>query len=379
MLEKLIAIRVAALAAMTDFNDAHAEMNDSEIAEFESLEAKFDKSNRDVKLEQVKNVLAKEVDAVIISDSTNTLSLAAAEYTSAFDNYLAGTNFAEAINAMTKGVDADGGYVVPESYQAQVVLKLNALSATRSVSNVIQTISTRNIPTEGDAPTFAWIDESGTYGETKSTFGNKQIGAHKLGGIIKVSEELLNDTMINFDDYMAVQIARGVDKAESPAFAVGDGVKKPTGYATSAPVGTDSTTAAIDAVTADEIIDIYYDLKDEYRKNATWRMNDATLKSLDKLKDGNGNYLLTGLTEGGEIRLKGKPVVVDNSMAGLGTGNKFIIIGDFSYFQIGDRGEMTIQRLNELFAGTGMVGFKVTKRVDAKVIIEEAFNAGQNA
>ena len=66
-------------------------------------------------------------------------------------------------------------------------------------------------------------------------------------------------------------------------------------------------------------------------------------------------------------------------MAELGTGNKFIVFGDFSYFQIADRGGMTIQRLDELYAGKGLVGFQVTKRVDAKVIIEEAFNAGQNS
>ncbi|MFK5937719.1 MAG: phage major capsid protein [Sulfurimonas sp.] len=380
MLEKLIVQRVAALAAMTQYNEAHAEMDDAQVTEFKALEAKFNKANRDVKLEQAKNVLAKEViDEVIIPDSTNIPSHATAEYTTAFDNYLASRNITEAVNAMTVGIDVDGGFTVPESYQKTVTAKLNALSATRSISSVLGTTSTTNIPTEGDAPTFAWIDEGGTYGETKSTFGNVQLGAWKLGGIIKVSRELLADTAINFDSYMAGQIAKGIDKAEAPAFATGDGAKKPTGYMVTAGVGSSSTTAATDSITADEIVDMYHDLPDAYRKNATWRMNGETFKAIDKLKDGQGNYLLTTFSDGAMPKIKGRPVVIDDSIVNLGTGNKFIVLGDFSFYQIADRGAMTIQRLDELYAGTGMVGFQVTVRLDAKVTIPEAFNAGQNA
>jgi len=258
---------------------------------------------------------------------------------------------------MTEGVDADGGYTVPVTYQNTVIAKLNALSAT----------------------TFAWIDEEGTYGETKSTFGNVQLNAWKLGGIIKVSRELLADTAINFEAYMAGQIAKGIDAAEAPSFAVGDGSKKPTGYVTSATVGANSTTAATDAVTADEIIDIFYDLPEEYRKNAIWRLNDNTMKAIDKLKDGDGNYLVTSFSDGTKPTIKGCPIVIDRHMADLGTSNKFIVLGDFSYYQIADRGAMNIQRLDELYAGTGMVGFQVTVRVDGKITLSEAFNVGKNS
>lgn len=378
-LQELIAARAAKLEEMKALNEANPTMDDATTAKYTQLNAEFEAFNRNVNLAKTQNVLAGEVDEVLaaanVDKVTNTL-----EYITNFDSYLAGQNVQEAMNAMTEGVDADGGFIVPVSYQKTVVEKLNELSATRSISTVIGTESTRNIPTEGDAPTFAWIDESGAYGETKSTFGNKQIGAYKLGGIIKVSEELLQDKMIDFDSYMARQIARGIDKAEAPAFATGNGTLKPTGYSVTAPVGASSTTAAVAAVTGDEIIDIFYDLKAEYRKNASWRMTDKTEKAISKLKNTNGDYIFDqGLDSMGRSTIKGRPIVIDNSMPELGAGNKFIVFGDFSYFQIGDRGGMSIQRLNELYAGTGMVGFKVHKRVDAKVIIEEAFNAGQNA
>lgn len=376
-LEELKALRVEKLAAMQTLNDANAEMGEAETVAYAKLEGEFEKLERDIKLSKTEAKLAGEVDDIIVTASQE--PTAQLDYRNSFDNYVAGKNVGEAMNEMTIGVDADGGFTVPESYQETVITKLNALSSTRSISSVIGTTSTRNIPTEGVAPTFAWIDEGAAYGETDSSFGNKVLKAYKLGGIIKVSDELLKDTMIGFESYMAGQIALGIDKAESPAFAIGDGVNKPTGYATTATVGTSSTTAAVNAITADEIIDIFYDLKAEYRAGATWRMNDNTLKALDKLKDGQGNYILTSLKDGGQPTIKGRPVVVDNSLPDMATGVKFIVLGDFSSYQIADRGEMTIQRLNERYADTGMVGFRVTVRLDAKTTLEEAFNAGQNA
>jgi len=377
-LTELIAARAAKLADMKALNEANPTMDETVQASYDALHAEFTKLDRDVEIAKTEAKLEADVDDVIPS-ATHGAVEANAEYRQAFDNYLAGADLNSAVASMTEGVDADGGYTVPETYQNTVIQKLNALGRTRSISSVLGTTSTTNIPTEGDAPTFAWIDEEGTYGQTKSTFGNVQLGAWKLGGIIKVSRELLADTAINFEAYMAGQIARGVDKAESPAFAVGDGVKKPTGYTVGASVGESSTTAATDAVTADEIIDIFYDLKEEYRATSTWRMNDKTFKAIDKLKDGNGNYILSTLADGTNPTIKGRPVVIDNSMADLGAENKFIVLGDFSYYQIADRGAMTIQRLNELYAGTGMVGFQVTVRVDGKATVGEAFNAGQNA
>lgn len=356
-------------------------LTDGEKEKFNSISAEMDKLDREVLVMKNEFKLSLQEDLTMPSASKEDIEtpLATMNYRNAFDGYLAG-DIANVKNEMVVGIDADGGYIVPESYQRTVLEKLNFLGRTRSISNVMSTSSTLNIPIEGDAPTFTWIDEGGAYGETKSTFDNKQIGAYKLGGIIKVSEELLQDNMINFDAYMANQIAKGIDKAESPAFATGNGTGKPTGYAVTAPVGSNSTTAAVAAVTADELINIYYDLKEEYRSRATWRMNDQTEKAIRKLKNSEGDYIYSpALMEAERPSLLGRPIVIDNSLPNMGTGNKFIVIGDFNYYSIADRGSMSIQRLNELYAGTGFVGFKVKKRVDAKVTLAEAFNAGKNA
>ncbi len=371
------------LTKMRAFADEHPEMNDDQITAYNDMEASYDKLDADIKRED--KLIAKETHLskatadVFLTDEDPTATSTDA-YMAAFDTYLAGGDLSEYKADMTVGSDPDGGYLVPEQYQKEVIMRLNTLGRTRAISNVIATTSTLNIPVEGDAPVFAWIDEGAAYGVTSPKVGQEQIKAWKLGGIIKVSEELLQDNMIDFDAYMGGQIAKGIDKAESPAFAVGDGVSKPTGYTHAATVGAESTTAALAAVTGDELIDIFYDLKEEYRASATWRMTDKTEKAIRKLKDGDGNYLYApGLTAGERPTLLGRPIVIDNDMAELATGNKFIVIGDFASYQIADRGQMSIQRLNELYAANGMVGFKVYKRVDAKPTLAEAFNAGQNA
>lgn len=375
--------RAKLLEQMRAFTDAHPEMSNDQVKEYEGIEAKFDKIDAAIKREEKISAREKHLGGNTsepLVDDGVVAGTESEDYMKAFDSYLAGGNLADIRAAMTVGTDADGGFIVPQEYQRSVIRKLNAMGRTRSISNVIQTSSTINMPIEGDAPTFAWVTEGGAYGETASTFGNETIGAFKLGGIIKVSEELLQDNMIDFDMYMADQIARGIDKAESPAFAVGTGTGQPKGYVTGAAVGANSTTASTTAVTANEIIDIYYDLKEEYRANATWRMTDKTEKAIRKLKDTNGDYIYSpAMSEGERTTLLGRPIVIDNNMAELGATNKFIVIGDFMNYRIADRGQLSIQRLNELYAANGYVGFKVHKRVDGKPVLAEAFNAGANA
>lgn len=300
------------------------------------------------------------------------------EYKNAFEAFVRGAVLTPEYKAvLNTGVGEEGGYIVPEEYQKTIIQKMFELSNTRAISNVITTKSLRNIPVGGELPNFAWVEENGAYGETSTNFTQKQLAAWKLGGIIKVSEELLQDSFINLESYLAGLIAKGLADAESQAFAVGDGTSKPKGYMSLDATVTLSTT---DSITADELIDIYYALKDGYTQKATWRMNRATMKAIRKLKDGNSNYIYSpGLTQGERDTILGRNVELDPYVATLGAGNKCICFGDFSYYQIGDRGNIEIQKLSELYAGSGQIGFKVKKRVDAKPTLEEAFVIVKNA
>jgi hypothetical protein len=117
-----------------------------------------------------------------------------------------------------------------------------------------------------------------------------------------------------------------------------------------------------------EILDFVYGLKRPYRKNASFIMNDATLASIRKLKDNNGAYIWQPSYQAGEPdRVLGYAV---NTSAYA--PKNAISFGDYSYYNIGDRGTRSFAELRELFAGNGMVGFVAKERVDGKLVLPEA-------
>ena len=126
-------------------------------------------------------------------------------------------------------------------------------------------------------------------------------------------------------------------------------------------------------ITADEIINLVYSLKRPYRKNAKFIMNDQTIAALRKLKDNNGAYLWQPSLQAGEVdRLFGYEVYTSPYVPTIAAGKPVIAFGDFSYYNIGDRGTRSFAELKELYAGNGMVGFVAKERVDGKLILPEA-------
>ena len=127
------------------------------------------------------------------------------------------------------------------------------------------------------------------------------------------------------------------------------------------------------SVSADDILDLIYSLKRPYRKNAAFILNDATLATVRKLKDGTGVYIWQpGLVAGEPDRLMGYPVYTSAYAPTMEAGKPVMAFGDFSYYNIGDRGTRSFSELRELFAGNGMVGFVAKERVDGKLILPEA-------
>ena len=102
----------------------------------------------------------------------------------------------------------------------------------------------------------------------------------------------LNDSVFDLPSYISTEFARRIGAKEEEAFFVGDGSGKPTGiFAATGGAQTGITAASSTAITADELIDLFYSLKSPYRRKAVWVMNDSTVKAIRKLKDNQGQYL----------------------------------------------------------------------------------------
>jgi len=278
----------------------------------------------------------------------------------------------EVRNALQVGADSEGGYLCPDTFADELVKGLTAQTVVRSLAKVINTSSGQHkIPVVASRGTASWIEEEGPIPEGDDIFGQQHIGAHKVGTLIKVSEELLHDSAFDLEQYFIDEFARRIGNKEEDAFLNGDGAGKPTGILNDAEVGV--TAASATAITADELVDLFYSLDAPYRTNAVWLVNDSTMRSIRKLKDANGQYLWQkALHEGDHETLLGKPIFHSPFAPELGAGKKAVAFGDFSFYWIGDRTGITFRRLNERYADTGQVGFLATKRVDGKLILPEA-------
>ena len=278
-------------------------------------------------------------------------------------------------NALQVGTDSEGGYLVPDEYERTLVEALEEENIFRQMAKVIKTSSgDRKIPVVASKGTASWIDEEGAIPESDDAFGQVSIGAYKLGTMIKVSEELLNDSVFDLQSYISREFARRIGAREEEAFFNGDGKGKPLGVlAAAGGAETGVTAASATAVTADELMDLYYSLKSPYRKKSMWVLNDSTIKAIRKLKDNNGQYLWQpSLAAGTPDMILGRPIKTSAYMPVMAAGAKTIAFGDFSYYWIADRQGRSFKRLNELFAASGQVGFLASQRVDGKMILAEA-------
>lgn len=277
------------------------------------------------------------------------------------------SNFKRVSNILQEGVDADGGYLVPEEYDHRLIDTLSEENIMRRLATTITTSGEHKINIAATKPAASWIEEGGALTFGDATFSQILLDAHKLHVAIKVTEELLYDNAFNLEGYILDQFGKALGNAEEDAFLNGDGTGKPLGLFAATGGGTVAGTLTA-AIKSDDMLDLVYALKRPYRKKASFIMNDKTLSSLRKLKDNNGAYIWQPSYQAGEPdRVLGYAVHTSAYAP-----EDAIAFGDYKYYNIGDRGTRSFSELRELFAGNGMIGYVAKERVDGKLILPEA-------
>ena len=310
------------------------------------------------------------------------------EYSKAFWDAMRGNSTPEIRDALSVGVDQNGGFTVPDEFEHQLLQALEENNIFRSLAHTIHTSSgTRTIPIAADAGSATWIEEGAAIQEADMSFSQETISAYKMGTMVKVSNELLNDSAFNIAAYIAQRFGVRFGNAEEDAFINGTGPSQnpqvtpsqPTGILTSLTASAGNTTGGATSITFDNIYKLYYSLKSPYRRKAAFLCNETLLLQLMLLKDGNSNYIWRpGLDSAKPDTVLGHPIYTSSYMPAIsGTASqdknkKVLLFGDFSYYWIADRQNRTLKRLNELYAVTDQVGFIGTQRVDGKLILPEA-------
>ena len=376
MIEKRNQAWNAAKAFVENRRDKDGLLSDADAKTYSEMEKKVKNYSAEIERLQAMEAMEKEMSKPLNSPLTNkpmgTADGKAAKTGRASDEYKNGmltalrTNFKQISNVLQEGVDADGGYLVPDEYDSRLIEKLTDENIVRKLATTITTSGDHKINIAASDPAAAWIEEGGALDFGDAKFAQILLDAHKLHVAVKITEELLYDNAFNLESHIITKFGDALANAEEDAFLNGDGVGKPLGIFATTGGGTVAKT--VSTVKTDDIIDLIYALKRAYRKNAVFIMNDKTIAGIRKLKDGNGQYLWQPSNQAGEPDKICGYTVYTSAYA----PEDAIAFGDFSYYNIGDRGSRSFAELRELFAGNGMIGYVAKERVDGKLVLPEA-------
>ena len=289
------------------------------------------------------------------------------------------TKFRHISNDLSGNTDASGGYLIPAEWDTRLIQTLQDECVMRSLGTSITTSGEHKINIAATKPAALWVAEGGALTFGNGTFNQVSLDAHKVHVGILVTEELLADNAFNLESYILEQFGLAIANAEEDAFINGTGTGQPTGFLTTLAADTDAFIQTKGAdISADDVLDLVYSLPRPYRKKAAFLVNDATMAKIRKFKDSTQNYLWTpSFTAGEADRLLGYPVYTSAYMPVATSGNFALAFGDFSYYNVADRGTRSFQELRELYAGNGMVGYLMKERVDGILIDNSAIRALQ--
>lgn len=282
--------------------------------------------------------------------------------------------------ALSSFSDSAGGYLVVPFIDTAITRALTTISSMRTVATV------KNISTDtyikpsalGSAEVY-WADRDHEPVETGlGTYGNLTIRVNKLVAYPKISEDLLEDAVIDIAAEVVDAITNAFSEAEEAAFVAGDGVGQPLGIL-SLPAGTTFGTTveqipSLDAnlITTDALTNLVYGLGDAYAANARFMMRSATVGAIRKLTDETGNALWTPAYGTEPATIMGYPVVRNKYMPAVAAGALPIAFGDFrrGYIVVDRRG---VRVLRDPYTSKPFVKFYTTKRVGGGVDNTEAY------
>lgn len=273
------------------------------------------------------------------------------------------------VGLSSNGYNDTGSYTVPTEIHGQIIEKLNKDVVMRKLATVMNSGSNMQFVISAQVPTAGWTAEGVKYNETTVKFGNETMTAHKATAQLRITEELLSDSMFDLGNYVAGKFAEAIAQLEDIAFIDGDGSGKPLGVIRSA--------KELDATELNEdfFIDTVYGLGRKYRNGAAWLISDLDAKKVRKIKDSDGN-LLWNRTNNVKSTLEGSEpgeILGYNVFVSENVPEGTILFGDFKYYTICDRPTgQTVKVLTEKYADTGEIGYLVNHRTDGKLLLQDA-------
>lgn len=298
------------------------------------------------------------------------------------------------IKALYASDATTGGFFASTDFVNELMEYILLISPVRKVARRQATSGEKvQMPAlQGDASAY-WATEQASFTEsTTPMLGMINIPVHELRGLLRVSQQNLEDSLFNLEDLIKTRLGLKFAQTEGTAFIVGNGNGQPRGIL-SYPIkasssysggsaGKNNVTDAIPYVasgsasniTADNIISLLTDLKTAHAANATWCFTRGTLGTLRLLKDSMNRPLWQPFAAANlPSTIYDRPYIEMPDMAEIAANAYPILLGDFSYYMIVDRLTLNMTQLNELYIAQGLIGFIARMRVGGDVLLPEAF------
>ncbi|HFK4759218.1 TPA: phage major capsid protein [Citrobacter farmeri] len=268
--------------------------------------------------------------------------------------------------------DAKGGYTVPTQMLNKIVDSMKAYGGIASVAQILNTSNGQDITwstSDGTAEEGELLGENTEASEEDVSFGTATLGAKKLSSkIIRVSNELLQDSGVDIEAYLAARIGQRIGRGEAKYLVQGTGAGtpvQPKGLVASV-TGTVNTAAAV-TFTWQEMNKLKHAIDPAYRGGPKyrWAFNDSTLQVIEEMVDGQNRPLwLPDVAGGTPATILNIPYVIDQAIDGIAAGKKFAFLGDFDRFIIRRITYMTLKRLVERYAEYDQTAFLAFHRFD---------------
>lgn len=340
------------------FNEDEQTKYSEILTEIRSIDATLDAADQGAALQQVEHRSAGGQE-----DSHSQEELE----TRAFECYIRGIAPDVETRAAVNMTVGDNGAVIPASIANKIIEAVKEISPLYHLATHYDVGGTLNIPCYDESTqkiTMAYATEFTALTSTSGKFTSISLSGFLAGALTKISMSLVNNSKFNIVAYVIRKMAENVAEWIEGEIINGtggkiDGVSKVTAAVTA---------AASAAVTSDELIDLQESIPDKLQSNCIWVMSRATRKSIRKLKDGDGNYLLNkDATAKWGYSLFGHDVYVSQNMPDMAAGKRAILYLDPSGIAVKVSETPSVQVLREKFADEHAVGVICWMEVDSKV------------
>ncbi len=302
------------------------------------------------------------------------------------------TAMALAGKAMTGGTDANGGYLVPDEFRAEVVRMVEDFGIVRKLARVIpMKRDTLNLPKITSSVTVYWPGEATAGTASQPVLGQVQLLAKTMVCLTPLSNELLEDADIDTVGLLVELFAEAIIGEEDNQGLMGSGSPF-TGIMSAS--GTNLVTMASGKETfqeldADDLRDLISQVKVMALPGAAFFMHRNVWAIVQKLKENSQHIasFASPIVSGDASKatgivgyIWGYPVYLSDKITGTtAVSTKFMIFGNLKFLYLGDRKQMTVDISQDATIGSAnmfesnMSAVRITERIALTVALASAF------